>query len=181
MRRRRLLAIVLALLVAGVAAFAAWRAWSPSPGGPPMAPADTTGEGVRAVTLWFANEEGDSLVAVSQPMVEREGLHERVAALVDALVRDGARRAVPTLPAGTGVLHVYLDDRGLLVLDLSRAFTQGFHGGSRAEWLAVGSLVRTLGANVPEAQRVLLTCDGGPLASLGGHVPLDRPLEIQDW
>ena len=78
-------------------------------------------------------------------------------------------------------MHAYLDDRGLLTLDLSRAFQQGFKGGSRAEELAVGSLVRTLGANVPEVKRVLIVCGGAAIPSLAGHVPLDQPLDTQDW
>jgi len=66
-------------------------------------------------------------------------------------------------------------------LDLSRAFRQDFRGGSSAEYLAVASLVRTLGANLPEVKRVLLVCGGAPIVSLGGHLPLDRPLDVADW
>jgi len=47
--------------------------------------------------------------------------------------------------------------------------------------LAVGALVRTLGDNLPEVKRVMIVCEGVPLASLGGHLPLDRPLELADW
>ena len=50
-----------------------------------------------------------------------------------------------------------------MTLDLSRAFQQGFRGGSTAEYLAVASLVRTIGANLPEVKRVLLVCGGAPL------------------
>ena len=78
-------------------------------------------------------------------------------------------------------LHVYLDDGGLLTLDLSRAFRQGFHGGSRAEEFAVGSLVRTIASNLPEVKQVRLVCGGAPLTTLGGHVALDRPLDPDDW
>jgi hypothetical protein len=42
----------------------------------------------------------------------------------------------------------------------------------------VASLVRTLGANLPEVKRVLLVCGGAPIATLGGHLALDRPLEV---
>jgi hypothetical protein len=47
--------------------------------------------------------------------------------------------------------------------------------------MAVSSLVRTVLANVPEARRVLLVCAGSPLATLGGHVPLDQPFDPSDW
>ena len=92
-----------------------------------------------------------------------------------------AHAGVAALPAGTAVLHVYMDDRGLLTLDVSGAFRRGFHGGSTAEYLAIASLVRTLGANLPEVRRVLIVCAGRPLPTLGGHLPLDRPLDVSDW
>jgi len=41
--------------------------------------------------------------------------------------------------------------------------------------------VRTLGDNVAEVKQVRIVCEGAPLASLGGHVPLDRPLDVADW
>jgi len=139
---------------------------------------DTTQAGMRAVTLWFASADGDSLVSETRELQEQEGLHERVAALVAALDQGPLRRGLAVLPAGTSVLHVYLDDRGLLTLDLSRAFQQGFRGGSTAEDLAVGAIVRTIGDNVPEVRRILFTCGGAPLVTLGGHVPLDRPVGV---
>jgi hypothetical protein len=30
-------------------------------------------------------------------------------------------------------------------------------------------------------RQVLIVCEGVPLASLGGHLPLDRPLDPADW
>lgn len=139
---------------------------------------DTTQTGMRAATLWFGAADGDSLVAETRELAEQADLHTRIAALVAALDQGPARRGVAVLPAGTSVLHVYLDDRGLLTLDLSRAFQQGFRGGSTAEGLAVDAIVRTIGDNVPEVREILFTCGGAPLATLGGHVPLDRPVGV---
>ena len=65
-----------------------------------------------------------------------------------------------------------------MTLDLSRAFQQGFRGGAGAEYLAVASLVRTIGANMPEVKRVLLISGGMPIATLGGHLALDRPIDV---
>lgn len=171
------LAVLVAVAVLGWAGWREARRRSDAAAAAAVAP-DTTETGMRAVTLWFAAANGDSLVAETRELQEQEGLHARVASLVAALDEGPARRGVAVLPAGTSVLHVYLDDRGLLTLDLSRAFQQGFRGGSRAEDLAVSAIVRTLGDNVPEARRILFTCGGAPLASLGGHVPLDRPIGV---
>jgi hypothetical protein len=35
--------------------------------------------------------------------------------------------------------------------------------------------------NLPEVKRVLLVCGGQPIETLGGHLPLDQPLDVQDW
>jgi hypothetical protein len=145
------------------------------------APADSARAGVKTVRLYFGAVSGDSLVSEARELVEATTLHDRVAGLVAELDLGPRGRGVAVLPAGTSVLHVYLDDHGLMTLDLSGAFRQRFRGGSATEYLAIASLVRTLGANLPEVKRLLVVCGGRPIASLGGHLALDRPLEIGDW
>ncbi len=181
MNKRRLLIALAVLAALAVAGVAGWRLYRSREAVPVTSVVDSTQAGVRAMTLYFADESGDSLVAETREMLEAEDLHGRITTLVAALGQGPTRRGVAALPPGTTVLHAYLDDTGMLTLDLSRAFQQGFRGGTRAEELAVGSLVRTLGANVPEAHRVLVVCNGAPIASLAGHVPLDQPLDLQDW
>ena len=175
----RRMRVLLALLALSVLAWMAWTFARTRLAPPDVAPAptDTTQTGMRAATLWFADDSGDSLVSEVRELPEQDGLHERLGQLVDALARGPEHRGVAVLPTGTSVLHAYLDDGGLLTLDLSRPFQQGFHGGSRAEDLVLGSLLRTIGSNLPEAKRVLVVCGGAPIASLGGHLPLDQPID----
>jgi hypothetical protein len=172
------LKLLLGLLVVAGLAFVGWRTWSGQHAAPSMgAAADTSQAGLKSLTLWFADAGGDSLVREVREVQEQDGLHARVSQLVDALVAGPAHGGVAVVPNGTTVLRAYLDDRGQLTLDLSRAFQQGFHGGSREEDLVVGSLVRTIGSNLPEVKRVLFVCGGAPIGSLGGHLPLDRPID----
>lgn len=158
-----------------------WRARRERPIPAPPAAADSAAAGVRSVRLYFAAVNGDSLVAEPREVLAAESLRERVTALVAELDRGPRGAGVAAIPAGTAALHVFLDAHGLLTLDLSRAFQQGFRGGSCAEYLAVASLVRTLGANLPEVRRVRIVCGGRPVATLGGHIPLDQPLDVSDW
>ncbi len=175
---RRIVVIVLAVAALG------WFAWNwtqrriASPAG---VAADSAAAGVRSARLYFAAASGDSLVAEPRELLEAASLHDRVAGLVAELDRGPRGAGVAALPAGTAALHVFLDERGLLTLDLSRAFQRGFRGGSGAEYLAIASLVRTLGANLPEVKRILIICGGRPIATLGGHLPLDQPLDVNDW
>lgn len=175
-----------AWIVAAILAVLACLAWlvvqRRVPNEAALVPApDSTSAGVRAVRLYFASPDGDSLVSEARELVESSGLRERVVALVAELDRGPRGGGVAALPAGTSVLHVFLDEGGLLTLDLSGAFRRGFRGGSTAEYLAVASLMRTLGANLPEVKRVLIVCAGRPIVTLGGHLPLDRPLDVSDW
>jgi hypothetical protein len=142
---------------------------------------DTLSTGLRTVRLSFAARDGGGLVTETRDLPDRGDLRERIAQLVAELDRGPRGTGVAALPPGTAVLHAYLDGRGLLTLDLSRAFVERFEGGTTAEYLAVASLLRTLAANVPEVKRVLIVCGGAPLATLGGHLPLDRPLDVSDW
>jgi hypothetical protein len=173
------LRILVAVVVVAALGFVGWRTWSlqRAPATATGASADTAQTTLRSVTLWFSSLDGDSLVREVREVQEQEGLRARVSQLVDALVQGPVHGGIAVVPNGTTVLRAYLDDRGQLTLDLSRAFTQGFQGGSREEDLVIGSLVRTIGSNVPEAQRVLFVCAGSPIASLGGHLPLDRPID----
>lgn len=178
MARRMWVIAAIALL-----AFLAWR-WNEDrrrPAPPAVTP-DSAAAGVRTVRLYFGAADGGALAGEVRELPEQHGIHDRVAALVAALDQGpAAEGAVAVLPAGTAALHVYLDDQGLLTLDLSRAFVQGFRGGSTAEWAAIASLVRTLGENLPEVKRVQIVAGGSAVRSLGGHLALDRPLTVSDW
>ncbi len=178
MRRPLVVGLILAVL-----AWAAWR-WTEharAPHAPVAAAADSASAGVKAARLFFASPDGDSLVSETRDLAEAATLHDKVAALVRELDRGPTGGGGAVLPVGTSVRYVYLDENGLLTLDLSGPFAQGFRGGTSAEYLAVASLVRTVAANLPEVKRVLFACGGAPLATLGGHVPLDRPLDVSDW
>jgi hypothetical protein len=174
--------ILVVLLVLAALVWAGQRWLRPANvAAPAVTAADSTAAGVRSARLYFAAPSGDSLVVEPRELVESAGLHDRVAALVAELDRGPRAGGVAALPAGTSVLHVFMDERGLLTLDLSRSFQQGFRGGAGAEYLAVASVVRTLGANLTGIKSVLIVCGGEPLATLGGHLPLDQPLDIADW
>ena len=177
---RRLMILIGVVLVAAALGWKAWTERTPA-NLPAPAWSDSTGSGLRAVTLWFGSATGDSLVSEVRDLPEEPSVHERASAAVAALVQGPREVGARVLPAGTTLIHAYLDDAGVLTLDLSRPFRQGFGGGARTEELAIASLVRTVSACVPEAKRIRIVCGGASLPTLGGHFPLDRPLDPEDW
>ena len=108
--------VVLGLVVIAVLAWAAWRYSGPRPVETSGSSPDSAGVGIKATRLYFASPTGDSLVSESRELPEAQSLHERVTALVSELDRGPTAGGVAALPAGTSVIHVYLDDRGLLFM-----------------------------------------------------------------
>ncbi len=180
MRKRVLIVALLSAVLIWAALW--WRNRSVERAAMGAAPADTTGGGgVVSVRLYFAAPDGQGLVSEPREVVRAEDLRSRVATLVGDLDRGPRSGGVAVLPSGTELRHAFLDSDGLLTVDLSLAFRRGFQGGSTSEYWAIASLVRTLAANLPEVKRVLVLCSGQPLETLGGHVPLDEPLKVEDW
>ena len=167
---KRLLILIGAVLIAGALA---WKSWSeratPSVAAPVWS--DSASTGLRAVTLWFGSATGDSLVGEVRELPEQASVHERAAAAVAALEQGSRSGGARVIPAGTTLIHAYLDESGSLTLDLSRPFRQGFAGGARTEELAIASLIRTVSACVPEAKLIRIVCGGCRAAVAGRSLP----------
>lgn len=174
--------VIVGVLAIGVLAWLAWHTWGPAPTVVPMpAGPDSVGTGLKAARLYFAAPAGDRLVSEARELPEPGTLHERVETLVRELDQGPTQGGVAALPAGTAVLHAFLDDEGLMTINLSRSFRNNFRGGSGAEYLAIATLVRTLAANVPGTRRVQILSGGAPITTLAGHLPLDRPLDAAEY
>jgi hypothetical protein len=102
MNKRRIFLALAVLAAIAVAAVAGWRLYRSREAAPVTSVVDSTQAGVRAMTLWFADDSGDSLVAETREMLEAEDLHGRVSALVAALGQGPARRGVARRAAGGG-------------------------------------------------------------------------------
>jgi spore germination protein GerM len=81
---------------------------------------------------------------------------------------------LPTLPAGTKVLGVYLDRAGTAFLDLSEEFVSLHPGGSDDEVATIFSVVDTLTWNVKEIKRVRFLVAGEERDTLKNHLDLRR-------
>jgi spore germination protein GerM len=81
---------------------------------------------------------------------------------------------LPTLPAGTKVLGVYLDRAGTAFLDLSEEFVSLHPGGSDDEITTIFSVVDALTWNVKEIKRVRFLVGGEERDTLKNHLDLRR-------
>lgn len=141
-------------------------------GGPrPLPPA-----GRDSVLLFFATKDGSGLEPEERALLRVATVREALRQTVQELI-DGPRRGLQeTLPKGTRLLDLFLDDRGTVFLDFDKALSEDHPKGVWAEILTVSSLVQTLTANFDLVKGVQILIEGKPAETLAGHVDLGRPL-----
>ena len=87
------------------------------------------------------------------------------------------KEAGPVLTKNTKVNYLYLNDDGMVYIDLSSDFIKEMNAGAGYEGMILQSLVNTFG-DYYGANKVMLTIEGKPYES--GHVVLEKfePLEV---
>ena len=129
-----------------------------------------------SVRLYFEAPDQDGLLPEEREVAFSSDLAGQLRTVVEELVKGPSTGLVPTLPAGTRVLDVFVLARGVAYVNLSAEAVSGLPGGSNAELHSVYSVVNTVVTNFPAVTRVQILVDDHPVTSLGGHVDLSRPL-----
>ena len=138
-------------------------------------PAAASGRRI-SVRLYFEAPDREGLLPEEREVAFSGDLARQLRTVVEELAKGSTTGLVPTLPAGTRVLEVFVQARGVAWVDLSSEATSGLPGGSKAELLTVYSVVNTIVTNFPAVSRVRIVVNDQPVTSLGGHVDLSRPL-----
>ncbi|MBZ5695125.1 MAG: GerMN domain-containing protein [Acidobacteriia bacterium] len=135
---------------------------------PPIStPTDVT---VKAKIFWAAGPDRVASVEIALPLsadpVERS--RQLLHALAANLPTPGQR----TIPADAVVLGFYILPDGTAVADFSDALTAEMPSGILSEQMAVNSIARTLGSNVPGIRRLKILIHGQEVDTLAGNVDL---------
>jgi spore germination protein GerM len=138
-------------------------------------PASEAGRRI-SVRLYFEAPDREGLLPEEREVAFSGDLPRQLRTVVEELAKGSTTGLVATLPAGTRVLEVFVQARGVAWVDLSSEATSNFPGGSRAEMLTVYSVVNTIVTNFPAVSRVRVVVNDQAVTSLGGHVDLSRPL-----
>lgn len=128
------------------------------------------------VRLYFEAPDREGLLPEEREVAFSADLARQLRIVVEEIAKGSTTGLLPTLPAGTRVLEVFVQARGVAWVDLSPEATSGLPGGSRAELLTVYSVVNTIVTNFPAVSRVRIVVNDQPVTSLGGHVDVSRPL-----
>jgi hypothetical protein len=128
------------------------------------------------VRLYFEAPDRAGLLPEEREVVFSSDLARQLRTVVEELAKGSTTGLLPTLPAGTRVLEVFVNRGGVAYVDLSGEAASGLPGGSQAELLTVYSVVNTVVTNFPATSRVQILVDDQVVPSLAGHIDLARPL-----
>lgn len=104
---------------------------------------------------------------------------QRARQVIATLIADAPTPEQRTLPADVSLLEFYLLPDGTAVADFSGALATGTPAGIASEKMALESIVRTLGANVPGVARLRILIQGQEVETLAGHMDLTGFLEVR--
>ncbi len=144
----------------------------------PASPEGTQQEAARRINvrLYFEAPDREGLLPEEREVAFSSDLARQLRTVVEELAKGSTTGLLPTLPAGTRVLEVFVQARGVAFVDLSSEASSKLPGGSRAELFTVYSVVNTIVTNFPTVSRVRIVVEDRPVDSLGGHVDVSRPL-----
>jgi hypothetical protein len=154
---------------------------------PPAAnrlPLFTGQEARRKVVLTFPSSQQGGFVNVEREIYATVSMVAQAKqVLLDLMAGPGPGEggASPCFGPDSSFLEVYLDGKGLAVVDLPSATVAALPGGTSAEVATLYCLVRTLNVNIPQVSRVQVLIDGQQAESLRGHVDLLDPLVLSDF
>lgn len=141
----------------------------------PAVDKETVPQQTRNIILYFAAQDGQSLVAESATIDDCIEDEDCLLQTVRALIAGPGEDLVAVLPDQVKVLGVSIEE-SLITLNLSSELIAAHPGGTQSELLTVYALANTLAANFPHLRQLQILVEGTPVDTIKGHVDLRYPV-----
>jgi len=176
--------VLIAVIAIAVVAFLYYMTEVRKPGetSPPPAGVSVVPEGSRAVTLFFADVQGEGLVTETREVAIGPDYADQLVQVVKALLAGPEQSGVNAIPSGTKLLDAFYDsETATAYLDFSSELVANHPGGSSAEYYTIAALMRTVSENIPEVEAVQILVEGLQVGTIGGHIDAYQPFRVSDW
>jgi len=140
-------------------------------------------EEMRAVTVFFGNEDADGFASETREVPVAQGFEDQVKLVISELIK-GSRDSnrISAIPQGTELVQVFwVEDSQTLFLDFNNAFTTNHPGGSTGEYYTIANIIKTVSANFPQVAFVQFLIEGSVVESIAGHYAVDKPIDVKKW
>ncbi len=151
----------------------------PRPPLPTAASSPDTSPPLQQIALYFFQPETLELVDFPRELHLSSDKLERLKQIISALLEQSPPALTSTIPNGTLLYEVYLDEQSTVYLDFSGALSAAHIGGTSAELLTVQTILKTVQANFGEqVQHVQILIEGQEVDTIAGHVDISKPLSL---
>ena len=138
---------------------------------------ETPDENSIEVKLYFLDQEGNILVPEKRFISKYGDITDQMKLTLIELIRGPQTGFVPTIPQGTEVREVFLDEKQCAYVDFSRVISQNHAGGTTGELVTISSIVNTLTQTFPkQIRKVRILIDGREAKTMAGHVDILKPI-----
>ena len=151
----------------------------PPPLPPPIATPDKPQTQLQKCTLFFFDTNSLRLVSEERELDLSQDVTARLKQTITELLGDSSNGLYQTIPKGTLLYEVYIDELATAYLDFSHHLKDEHIGGTTSEALTVGAILRTVKANFPDQiRKVQILIEGLETDTIGGHVDISKPLSL---
>ncbi|RKU23200.1 hypothetical protein C6499_18690 [Candidatus Poribacteria bacterium] len=134
----------------------------------------------QEVNLFLLDATTLTLVPIKiERRLHTDDLTRRLNQVVTALIQETPPNFRNTIPRGTELNEVYIDNQQTAYLDFSSHLTDGHIGGTTAEFLTVTAILKTVFDAFPDhIKQVQILIDGKEVKTIAGHLNLSQPLRL---
>ena len=139
-------------------------------------PAETQ---IQKCTLFFFDTNSLRLAGEERELDLPQDVTQRLKQTISQLLSDSISGLYQTIPRGTLLYEVYVDEQSTAYLDFSRHLKDEHIGGTTSEALTIAAILRTVKMNFPEEiRKVQILIEGLETDTIGGHVDISKPLNL---
>ena len=152
---------------------------STPPGPSPTVISDETQTQLQKCTLFFFDTNSLRLAGEERKLDLSQDVTERLKQVITELLGTSISDLHQTIPKGTLLYEVYIDEQLTAYLDFSNHLKDRHIGGTTGEALTVSAILRTVKANFPnQIKKVQILIEGLETDTIGGHIDISKPLAL---
>ena len=134
---------------------------------------------LQKCTLFFFDTNSLRLAGEERKLELSQDVTERLKQTITELLNDSISGLYQTIPKGTQLYEVYVDEQSTAYLDFSHHLKSEHIGGTTSEALTIAAILRTVKVNFSdEIRKVQILIEGLETDTVGGHVDISKPLNL---
>lgn len=152
---------------------------TPPPPTPPVVISDPEDIQLQKCTLYFFDINSLRLAGEERELDLSQDVNERLKQTITELLGDSTSGLYQTIPKGTLLYEVYVDEQSTAYLDFSHHLKSEHIGGTTSEALTIAAILRTVRMNFADhIRKVQILIEGLETDTIGGHIDISKPLSL---